>query len=1050
MSESIADDPQPFTAESPQVASMDVSPTPQAASASVVSNHVSPTVPAPHQVSQNSHISHPFKQHRLFLDICCGHRGPLSSAVMSLGGDVVQFDILIHSGDDLLDDATFARLMKLASSGIIAYCACSPSCCEYSRLKLKPGGPPALRTPEFLDGVPGLSGDDLLKVQESNLMLERCIHILQLVIASGGHGHLEQPSSAMSWEEPLVRSFIRTYACACVYVAACGYGKNWHKSWMFASTLQDLQSIAYQCPHLPGSHQSIVGVRSASGQFLSRNTAEYPEALCDRIAQIVFPLVSTHGQNLSLESALLLVPVKDYLDPPYSRQDGAGYASQGDWSSPHTCHDVFVALRKQFFQKIVDNRLDKQLVSAFSQHSDQPPFSEDQLLPFRRLLDEFLEAQGVSPDWSVPTGQQICLHILHQLSKCMSDPDDAIFPYLIEGVPIGTDVPIVPSNCFPLQSVPDDYQPPLLSVHHTNWSSAEESPDIVQSLIDKEVDAGWVQRFPGTLEDAQVHFEHGLAVGKLGLALSDSRPPRLVLDSTICGVNPQCVMPERTTLPTIKDVTRSYPLRGRACDLGGVSFDVRSAHKQVAVNKKYHGHLCFQHNSQLYYYTVCPFGAVFSAHFWARLGGFFLRLFHQFCWLAHAGLLYVDDMLMFQDIQVLPVSASAIAILCLLLRLPISWKKCEFGHTIVWIGWQIHIYCGFICIPLEKRRKLLALIQKLTSSNHGSKKALEQFLGLALWITQLWPHMRTWLHFLYRNLHSIPASQFSVDAGSWEEVCNSVSDDLRFFRQPRFSAIPLNGHLIQVRHKTVQSKADLQSCLLSDKRIWLRIRDPNSSRRKLSSDSHRILQMYLKWLDMLPPVISMWPKPRWQGVCIADAFAHGSTCGIGGFVQFSSDQQRWFSLRMTSADFQVLKIPMHDDLQKDISSLETLAQIVLVYLVIQHLPGCRIPIRISTLSDNTAAESVSNKLFSTQMPLALFLEKLSILISSSTVEVDVSHIAGKSNEAADALSRWDQQGDPPLSFDLMDRFPISLDQIWAPAPSAKLYPSTAWIPWSVP
>ena len=166
MSESIADDPQPFTAESPQVASMDVSPTPQAASASVVSNHVSPTVPAPHQVSQNSHISHPFKQHRLFLDICCGHRGPLSSAVMSLGGDVVQFDILIHSGDDLLDDATFARLMKLASSGIIAYCACSPSCCEYSRLKLKPGGPPALRTPEFLDGVPGLSGDDLLKVQK--------------------------------------------------------------------------------------------------------------------------------------------------------------------------------------------------------------------------------------------------------------------------------------------------------------------------------------------------------------------------------------------------------------------------------------------------------------------------------------------------------------------------------------------------------------------------------------------------------------------------------------------------------------------------------------------------------------------------------------------------------------------------------------------------------------------------------------------------------------------------------------------------------------------
>ena len=88
--------------------------------------------------------------------------------------------------------------------------------------------------------------------------------------------------------------------------------------------------------------------------------------------------------------------------------------------------------------------------------------------------------------------------------------------------------------------------------------SAEESPEIVQELIDKEVASGWVNQFPGTLEEAQSFFESDLATGKLGLALSDSRPPRLVLDSTICGVNPQCVMPERTALPTIRDVVRSH------------------------------------------------------------------------------------------------------------------------------------------------------------------------------------------------------------------------------------------------------------------------------------------------------------------------------------------------------------------------------------------------------------------------------------------------------------------------------------------------------------
>ena len=125
---------------------------------------------------------------------------------------------------------------------------------------------------------------------------------------------------------------------------------------------------------------------------------------------------------------------------------------------------------------------------------------------------------------------------------------------------------------------------------------------------------------------------------------------------------------------------------------------------------------------------------------------------------------------------------------------------------------------------------------------------MEKFLGLALWVTQLWPAMRTWLHYLYRDLHSIPASQFSVDPGNWDEVCACVSDELIFVRKLPFTAIPLQGHLIQVRHQPMKSKSDLFSCSLSDKRIWLRIRDPNSSKRKLSQSSQRILELYKTWL----------------------------------------------------------------------------------------------------------------------------------------------------------------------------------------------------------
>lgn len=58
-----------------------------------------------------------------------------------------------------------------------------------------------------------------------------------------------------------------------------------------------------------------------------------------------------------------------------------------------------------------------------------------------------------------------------------------------------------------------------------------------------------------------------------------------------------------------------------------------------------------------------------------------------------------------------------------------------------------------------------------------------------------------------------------------------MSDELIFVRKLPFSAILIQGQLIQVRHQPVKTKSDLFACSLSDKRIWLPIRDPNSSKK---------------------------------------------------------------------------------------------------------------------------------------------------------------------------------------------------------------------------
>eukprot|EP00435_Cladocopium_sp_Y103_P028255 s223_g7.t1 len=345
-------------------------------------------------------------------------------------------------------------------------------------------------------------------------MLERCIVGLRLVISSGGHGHLEQPPSAMSWQEPAVQQYISQESCLCISVAACGYGRDWHKSWMFASTFRALGALACQCSHPYGSHQQIAGALSSSGHYLSRDTAEYPEQLAASFARLVCPLLTTNSLDLDLSQAVQFLPIKLLL-------------------------------------------LVKMVVALHRKRIGAPAI-------------------------------------------------------------------------------------PLMIVFGWCLSAIISSP-----------------LFPATL-----------------------------------------------------------------------------------------------------------------------------------LWL--------------QETAVIGLSAAVIAIICLLTGLPISWKKCEIGATIVWIGWSFNLRAGFVAIPTAKREKLLTLLQKLHSSTHCSKKSLERFLGLALWVTQLWPEMRIWLHYLYRDLHSIPASQFSVDPGNWEEILNSVSEDLIFFRKPRFTAIPLDGHLVQVTYTVRQ------------------------------------------------------------------------------------------------------------------------------------------------------------------------------------------------------------------------------------------------------
>ena len=164
-------------------------------------------------------------------------------------------------------------------------------------------------------------------------------------------------------------------------------------------------------------------------------------------------------------------------------------------------------------------------------------------------------------------------------------------------------------------------------------------------------------------------------------------------------------------------------------------------------------------------------------------------------------------------------------------------------------------------------------------------------------------------------------------------------------------------------------------------------------------------------------------KRYWQGTAAADACASGNMCQIGGFIRATDGRTLWFSERFEQTDFPLNEVPLNPQNAKachllgNFSSDCTFSDDGAIISFIPLRQFC-----LKSLSDNTGAESGSNRMFTTSSPLCLFLEKLCLIAAISCMEMDVSHIPGSANVSADLLSRWDFQAqvdgfDCPIVFD---------------------------------
>ena len=500
----------------------------------------------------------------------------------------------------------------------------APFCCKHSRATHRRPGPPPVRTPESLDGVPSNSIAQQLSVQESSLIHDRSRFILPAINRGGGLSILENPGSSMTWLDDQMVSWVHSEAPFAAHARACQFDVDCAKVWCFVPNRPEISILARFCPHGPKAHLSIAGQRLPDGTFLSRLTAEYPPLLAALLATLVGQFTSCQRKFLTLSQWRSMLPVHVQWPLLQSRvEDGGGLPSTA-LHVGSTGGSIFDQLRKSWFQRLCDSRDSLKIFAHLQQGSRDPPLNESELSPY---IDDLIHLLGLDDHacdvLSVTPGQPFRLKLWKHLAIAMSDPDADFLDMLQVGVPLGVNQPLHPFTAWPINS--DHTSEPIPLQDCTSaWKSARDHHSLVQELVQDEVQSGFVAHVPGGLQELKSKFKRA-AAGKLGVVIAEGRAPRLVVDSSISSVTADTVLPNHMLLPRINDVIRCTPTAMSQDQLIQLTLDASKAHRRILIHPEDQGMLCFHVGDQLYRCLTLNFGARASGFYWSPVAGLMVR-----------------------------------------------------------------------------------------------------------------------------------------------------------------------------------------------------------------------------------------------------------------------------------------------------------------------------------------------------------------------------------------------------------------------------------------
>ena len=946
----------------------------------------------------------------VILELCEGPDAPLSTAAASQGYVFLKdADLWPLQGSAILQDRHFYKLLSLARTGVVVYWHASTGYLATS------------------------AETNIAGSIDSPTVLSRTLHILHVAHLHGATVSFDQPLGASSWEEPETVRAMNSFLAFEAVIAPCHWDPTGTEQPTPVRRFRS-NSIRIRSAHRPCSCPCE---HISPGGGLHVFTTTCPQVIATHVVQALLPPLPDKAGPLSVDSLWTSLPPH----PPHRGSyipDGGGLHSSAEWPLPF-CADVFKPLRDRLLGLFLSKDIVHALTTALKSEPPYDPFTRELSTLSPHVLDAFhtfIQSQGLDPDISIPVGQPFRLQAFQSLASVAEDNDVALFDLLKSGVRLGTDGPLPPSGSWPLKTdATKDLESARMAASDftladCNWSSAEQSPELVGQLIQTEIEDGYVTHIPGGLQEIKARWGTRVAVGRLAVATHPTRNPRLVLDSSVCGVNTAAAasIPEKTFNPSLADLRSAHTL-GHAQQTTLLSIDIKAAHKRIRVHEQDQGYLAFSYRTAgreyWYTYNVTHFGGTFSAWYWSRLGGALLRLLHRVLYCRHTAVLYVDDFLFLFDSPTALLQSAIVLATLHYLSVPISWSKLQFSSSVSWIGWQIDSFQDLVSVPPAKVKRIVDLLVHVTSSKRVSRKALEQLAGNLLWLSEHVHVLRWYLGPLYTLLRKQGVQLVHLQQPTLRNLLGSLTDSFT-------TSVPLNAPFIPQGSKlqrvgTVQA-ADCASLTTLTahcghlQHAWCSFINTRSNFVKLLPDDVSLLQAMHSVILMSDMSISLSLIPRFQIKAAADACADEASFGLGAWIEFPSGLTSWCAYQGTPKDLPSW-LADHPP-QRLIASLELAAQVLTLMLLIQiaHHPS---QFEIVSGLDNQSAEGILCHGFTTCIPATRVLQILNVLLQFSQSRLTPYRLSSQDNWRADHLSRGHFSHESPQT-----RSALPLSNLW--------------------